>query len=107
MEACRRQSDPDPGDMQTVRQSRDRARNEENVSEKSEHRGPREAAKEHDDVPERRLGLLREETNPAFQKTRQVTDQREQIVEQAGVSRGIAEPHRVASHAAQSLAAEN
>src|SRR5204863_5252928 len=45
--------------------------------------------------------------SPALQETSQRAEQRDQIMEQAGVSRGIAEPHRVASHSAQSLAAEN
>ena len=59
-----------------------------------------EAAQEHQKMHESRLRLPRDETNPALQKTRQGIDQREQIVEQTGVSRGIAEPHRVASHSA-------
>jgi hypothetical protein len=58
-------------------------------------------------MDQRRFGFLREERNPALQESDYAVEQRDQIMEQAGVSRGIAEPHRFASHAAQSLATEN
>jgi hypothetical protein len=107
MHAGRGQCDPNPGRLQRGRDGRNRARDQENVAEKCERRRRREAGHQHEDLHQRRLGLLREETNPALQESGQRAGQRKETTEQAGVSRGIAEPHRVASHSAQSLAAEN
>ena len=53
------------------------------------------------------LGFLGEERDPALQEPDDAVEQLHQVMEQAGVSRGVAEPHRFASHAARSLAAEN
>ena len=90
-----------------VGQSSHGARHQKDVAEDREKRRRRETTDEHEDVDQRRLRFLGEKSDPTLKKPGQAVQQRDQIVEQAGVSRGIAEPHRFASHAAQSLPAEN
>ena len=50
---------------------------------------------QHQDLHQRRLGFLREEINPALQKSRQGMDQPSRLWSKPAMSRGIAEPHRV------------